>query len=803
MIINKSNFVFAFVFSMGLLLNCESVLAQPKPGYLPTSTHIFPAGARRGTTVKVRVGTECAPPGTRFSIFGKGVQAPVLLGDKLEDRGNPSPRRPPTEIPITYPQQWSSEITIAADAPLGPVFWRLSCAQGGTASRPFVIGDLPEYLETESNSTFDKAERITLPVTVNGRIHGERDSDYYRFTAELSGVVVCDVLAGRLGSRLDPVVEVLDSVGRKIDAEIAHIGSDPVLAFRAESENDYVLRISNVTVHGDPAHVYRINMSTKPFVRFAFPAGGQAGTEREIQFYAMSGTDRPHVSTRKVSFPKLKSGFPPKPGFRDNASSLHLDVNQHPDVVEQEPNDLISSAMKLSLPVTVDGRTLTKTDEDWFEFSADKGERLSIICRAVPAGAIALPMLLLTDADGKQLKSVLSAESAERECRLDWTAPQTGVYRLRVRDLQYGARGGAEFIYRLTLQTATPDFSLRVASDGLNMTQGKNCKVSIEVNRTGGFEEPIDLRIDGLPEGITVDKTNIPAKANTFTLTLNSDLEKTVSADSVLSIKGIANINGKHVERIAKAGHLGIDSEGVTVGTDSLEQLHLTVQHKPVFRLFCSEAYLYAHRGSVFMYPMEIERLDGFDGEITLQIGDRQNRDLDGIEMFEVTFPPGKSETFLPIYLPETMHINVQSQSQLYAQAHATFLDKQGKEQTVLVLSEKRNMLRTLPPVVKLQAVDKKLSGNPGDEIACRLQLERTTNFPEAMELKLLEPSVDAGFVMEPVKIAPGQTEVDVKVRVEVQQRSHEPITLRFRATGRMANGTLVITETTIQFRFE
>ena len=38
------------------------------------------------------------------------------------------------------------------------------------------------------------------------------------------------------------------------------------------------------------------------------------------------------------------------------------------------------------------------------------------------------------------------------------------------------------------------------------------------------------------------------------------------------------------------------------------------------------------------------------------------------------------------------------------------------QEASVLVLSEKRNMLRTLPPVVKLQAVDKKLSGIPGDE---------------------------------------------------------------------------------------
>ena len=49
-------------------------LAQQVPTD-PTSTHIFPAGARRGTTVKVRVGGECLPPLTRFKMEGPGLKA--------------------------------------------------------------------------------------------------------------------------------------------------------------------------------------------------------------------------------------------------------------------------------------------------------------------------------------------------------------------------------------------------------------------------------------------------------------------------------------------------------------------------------------------------------------------------------------------------------------------------------------------------------------------------------------------------------------------------------------------------------
>ena len=60
-----------------------AVVAQPKPGYSPTSTHIFPAGGRRGTKIKVKVGAECIPPGTRFHIEGLGVIAPAILGDEV------------------------------------------------------------------------------------------------------------------------------------------------------------------------------------------------------------------------------------------------------------------------------------------------------------------------------------------------------------------------------------------------------------------------------------------------------------------------------------------------------------------------------------------------------------------------------------------------------------------------------------------------------------------------------------------------------------------------------------------------
>ena len=54
------------------LLACQSylpvTLAQPVPSKSPGSTHLFPAGGRIGSSLQLRVGAECIPPGTDFQL---------------------------------------------------------------------------------------------------------------------------------------------------------------------------------------------------------------------------------------------------------------------------------------------------------------------------------------------------------------------------------------------------------------------------------------------------------------------------------------------------------------------------------------------------------------------------------------------------------------------------------------------------------------------------------------------------------------------------------------------------------------
>ena len=804
-------------------------VAQPRPGYSPTSTHLFPAGAQRGTQVKLRVGAECIPPGTEFRVRGASLDQVQRLTKELTFSGEPSPKRPPETVPITYPREWAAAIKIPADTEIGPVFWRLHCAQGGTASRPFIIGDLAEHVEQESNSSFTRAERVELPITLNGQICGERDVDHFRFKVEAGQSVSCEVVAARLGSKLDAVVSLLDNQGRKVNAEQFHMGNDPVLVFRSPTTAEYTLQISNVTHRGDPSFVYRVNVRPQPFLRAVFPGGGIPNTNLKLTALAVTGDQRTIFEQMDIalpdSSPKHISWTLPIGEF--GTLPIAADRNRSISVLANSPSHV------LEIPSSLYGQFANKDDLDEFQVTLKKGDSIRVDCQAWPPGSPAYPVIELRSKSGKRLARAASVDSKNNVAEFRYTAKTDEPLKLKIFDLRYGSQGAVDFTYRASVQTDTPDFDLFVASDSLTATQGQTATFTVEVKRRGGLDQPITLNFGSIaspvlssttavdatpadqnptkptrqptfPSGVTIGKTG-----STFEIgkgKADARIKLTVAADArcasyPLQIVGSCEVDGKVMRRVARCRHLGVDFEGVSVGPSSTDVFHLSIQHKPLFKVECSEHYQYAYRGSVYPYEMNIERLNGFNGPIYMQRGDRQNRDMDGVEIWNATSKPEQSKVIVPIYLPETMSINVQSQTQLYSQAWAKFTDQHGQQQSMLVLANKRNMLRSLPPVVKLRSIDESIIAKPGEVVTCRLQLKRTSNFPGPMQLRLLDLAALAkrGIHVNAVDILEGQRNVDVAIRFD-KTFDKQSLQLQFRAQGELDRFT-VISETTVNVK--
>ena len=152
----------------------------------------------------------------------------------------------------------------------------------------------------------------------------------------------------------------------------------------------------------------------------------------------------------------------------------------------------------------------------------------------------------------------------------------------------------------------------------------------------------------------------------------------------------------------------------------------------------------------------------------------------------------------MPIFLPETMHINIQSQSQLYTQAYATFLDTHGVQQHVMVVSEKRNMIRTMPTVTKLYDRSGALTGKPGDLLTIQLDMQRTSNMLNAMNVKVLSDNEHIQNMLTGIEFKKGQRnlEIPIKLPAEIQPGTYQ---LTLEATGPLDSKPNHIVVTSVQ----
>ncbi|MCX6544653.1 MAG: PPC domain-containing protein [Acidobacteria bacterium] len=135
---------------------------------------------------------------------------------------------------------------------------------------PFALDTLPETLEREPNDTPVTAQRVTLPVIVNGRIRQPGDTDMFNFDGRAGAHIVAEVIARRLGSPLDSELELTDAAGTRIafnddhddkSAGLITHQADSLLMATLPANGKYLLRISDTQHQGSPDHAYRLRIS--------------------------------------------------------------------------------------------------------------------------------------------------------------------------------------------------------------------------------------------------------------------------------------------------------------------------------------------------------------------------------------------------------------------------------------------------------------------------------------------------------------------------------------------------------------
>ncbi len=133
----------------------------------------------------------------------------------------------------------------------------------------FEIDTLPEIAEHETNDMPRRAEHLELPVIVNGRIESAGDRDVFSFTGRAGEQVVAEVIARRLGSPLDSVLELIDQSGKRVafndDHQDKAFGlithqADSYLSATLPATGTYLVRVSDRQHRGGREYAYRLRV---------------------------------------------------------------------------------------------------------------------------------------------------------------------------------------------------------------------------------------------------------------------------------------------------------------------------------------------------------------------------------------------------------------------------------------------------------------------------------------------------------------------------------------------------------------
>lgn len=135
---------------------------------------------------------------------------------------------------------------------------------------PFALGELPEAGEQEPNDTAARAQPVTLPVTVSGRIDRPDDRDVFQFNGRAKERIVAEVWARRLDSPLDSVLTLTDAGGKVLafcdDREDLAAGvnthhADSYLMATLPADGTYFVHLGDTARQGGKEYGYRLRLS--------------------------------------------------------------------------------------------------------------------------------------------------------------------------------------------------------------------------------------------------------------------------------------------------------------------------------------------------------------------------------------------------------------------------------------------------------------------------------------------------------------------------------------------------------------
>jgi len=146
------------------------------------------------------------------------------------------------------------------------------------------------------------------------------------------------------------------------------------------------------------------------------------------------------------------------------------------------------------------------------------------------------------------------------DSRLDFTAPEDGTYIVRVSDVRN--LGGPQYAYRLVLRAPEPDFDVFAGPYYINIPPGSRIPLDVRVVRRDGFNAPVNVSVQGLPEGFSVETEQILPDEDIVRIALSASAgAKSTPMDARFIVSAETEIDGKPVKKETALGAITVSEK--------------------------------------------------------------------------------------------------------------------------------------------------------------------------------------------------------------------------------------------------
>jgi len=469
--------------------------------------------------------------------------------------------------------------------------------------------------------------------------------DYYKIQLQEPARVRVEIIAQRLDSRMIPSCKILDSSGHQLASargadgvDVSWISADPL------PSGIYLIAINDFIYRGGTDYHYQVIASVNPEL---LVLGDSEASQGKL----------PAVWASRAASTLLAddNGFR-RPGVPETASE------------QSGSGDTPTSSIELPhLSRRVFTGDASKQD---FEFAAEKGQTIAVEVTADRVGQPTDGRVLIQRVEVQQdtspiLHDVANLDDSQgvsdgamnlisKDPAGIFTAPETSQYLISVRDLDIGKTLQDQKSFYVRIGTPQPTFDLIAyrpfSHSDLNQSQPTGSRLHrggteilrVMAIRKDGWSGAIQVRCEGLPEGVRASEVRIEANQNFAQIALTADPN---AAKSVNPIELIGRSDDGTVERRAVpaviqwgkgAGRDFIQTrltDSLWLSVSELDEIQLTAQ------LGTAET-VEVKKGEAVKIPVKLGRQEGGKAAVVA----RARHFPPGIKTADLTIPAENNE---------------------------------------------------------------------------------------------------------------------------------------------------------------